>query len=477
MIMDRNQVPLTQNLPVYQRYVEGTHLAANRYEVVSREEGLRLLATEGERISHGSIRTYPCGAACAAVVGYVAEIDRNQLEQQAGGDYRMGDMVGIAGAEKVAERRLRGMAGEEFVEVNALGQAVRNVGNKSAQSGALLRLTIDSRLQQVVFDAFEENVGSAVVIDPRSGEILALVSVPGYDPNNISESLTLPNQPFFNRALAGVYPPGSTFKMVIATAALEEGVISESTQIADTGEIVIGDFRFGNWYYDQYGGTEGEVDVIRALARSNDVFFYHLGGKLGAERMAEWANAFGYGSDWGLKEWGAVSGLVPTPEWKQAQKGERWYLGNSYHMSIGQGDVLATPLQVAMMTAGAAMDGVVCPPHFEFDAAQTACVQLNLSSKTSQLVRQGMKEACLPGGTAPTFFDFSPQVGCKTGTAEQGIKGDVSHAWFTAYAPEQNPEVVVTVLVEKGGQGSEVAAPIAKKVLEWWFRERGENSE
>lgn len=469
-LLDRNGQVLTINTPIYRRQSPNTSPAALSFEEIDRETALKLLADPKERISYSIKRDYPCGQVCAAIVGYVGEVTGEELGGET--DYAVGDVVGRLGAEKVFERVLRGISGEEYVEVNAKGLAVRTVGKKDAQSGKSVYLSMDLGLQQVMYEAMGEYSGAAVAIDPNSGEVLAMVSRPIYDPNNIAASLKQENQPFFNRALSGMYAPGSTFKMVTAVAGLEEGVISQASKFQDTGELVVGEYRFGNWLFDEHGRTEGEVDVVRAISRSNDIFFYHLGGLVGVEKLANWARLFGFGQNWNLAAWGAASGLVPDETWKLAAKKERWFLGNTYHMSIGQGDVLATPVQVAMMTAAISRGGVVCPPSFEKVEPNSlrSCQQLNLTEDTISLIQSGMKEACLPGGTGSPFFDFSPQVGCKTGTAQQGGEEDLPHAWFTVYAPAENPEIVVTVLVEQGGQGSTVAGPIAKKALEYWFK-------
>ncbi len=474
-LLDRNGVALTQNVPVYRRQVPGTSPAALAFETIDRDEALRLLSDPNERISYSILRQYPCGVACAPVVGYVAEAGADELEQMA--DYGMGDWVGRSGAEKVLERLLKGVRGEEYVEINARGMATRTVGLKEPQSGSTVTLTIDQGLQQRLYQAFEGKAGAAVVLAAQTGEVLAMVNSPTFDPNLITESLSQPNQPFFNRSLSGNYAPGSTFKLVTATAALEDEKITAETTFQDTGELVVGSYRYGNWLYDEHGRTEGEVDVVRAIARSNDIFFYQIGGLVGPESLARWAELFGFGSTWGLESWGASKGLVPTPAWKQEVKLERWYLGNTYHMSIGQGDVLATPMQVAMMTAAIARGGVVCPPQFVMNngdvalgaSPNQACQQLNLHESTIELLQQGMELACQPGGTGVPFFTYSIPVGCKTGTAQQGGEDALPHAWFTMYAPAINPEIVVTVLVEQGGQGSTVAAPIAKVASDYWF--------
>ncbi len=467
ILMDRGGTPLTRNIPLYRRQVPGTNPAELRFEAVDRDTAMTLLTNPNEKISYDVGREYPCGLACAQVVGYVGEATPEELGENTA--FRLGQLIGKTGAEKGFERLLQGVAGTEYLEVNAKGKAVRTVGIKQPQSGTNVRLSIDLGLQQTLWEAFEGKTGAAVAIEPQTGAVLAMVSSPSYDPTNLKAALTQPDQPFFNRAMAGTYAPGSTFKLITATAALEEGTISESTLFQDTGELVIGTYRFGNWLYDEHGRTEGEVNVVKAIARSNDIFFYKAGEAVGADKLAEWATLLGLGKTWGLSAWGETAGLIPTPQWKLSTRNERWYLGNTYHMSIGQGDVLTTPLQVAVMTAGVAT-GVLCPPHFSLDEKPPICQQLNLHDTTARLIRQGMIEACQSGGTGAPFFTFLPQVACKTGTAQQGGETDEPHAWFTVYAPAQNPTIALSVLVEKGGQGSTVAAPIAKKALEYWLK-------
>ena len=270
----------------------------------------------------------------------------------------------------------------------------------------------------------------------------------------------------FNRAIAGAYPPGSTFKIVTTAAGIEDGKIDKNTLFEDTGQIVVGDYTYRNWYFTQYGKTEGKIDVIGAIKRSTDTFFYKVGEWVGPEKLTIWAQKFGLGKKTGLDISGEALGLVPDPG------GRRWFLGNTYHLAIGQGDLLATPLQINMMTSVIANGGRLCRPAISDQLSATSnCQDLELKAETLRLVREGMKEACSPGGTAFPFFDFTPAVACKTGTAEFGDPQNRTHAWLTAFAPADDPEIVVTVLVEAGGEGSSVAAPIARKVLEEWFKE------
>ena len=312
-----------------------------------------------------------------------------------------------------------------------------------------------------------------VVSDVGTGEILALVSSPSFDPGRPAEFVDRPEKPFFNRAVGGEYPPGSVFKLVTAVAGLEEGKVTETTQIEDTGEIRVGEFRYSNWYFDQYGRKEGALNLVGGLRRSNDIFFYRVGEAVGPEKLAEWARRLGLGKATGWELGGEGAGLVPDPAWKEKFKGERWWLGNTYHMAIGQGDVAVTPLQVNMLT-GVVGTGRLCRPEiiFNFQFSIFNCEDLGISEKTLELVRQGMTEACLPGGTAFPLFGWEPQVACKTGTAQHGGKETLPHAWFTVLAPADKPEIALTVLVEAAGEGSYEAAPVAKEILEYWFHER-----
>jgi penicillin-binding protein 2 len=284
--------------------------------------------------------------------------------------------------------------------------------------------------------------------------------------------LTDPQKPFFNRVLGGAYPPGSTFKIVTATAGLEEGKINAETLWNDTGEIRVGEYSYKNWYFTQYGRTEGEINVVGALKRSTDTFFYKVGEWVGPTSLSAWAKAFGLGQKTQIDLPGEVEGLVPSPEWKE-EKGDRWFLGNTYHFAIGQGDLLATPLQINFLTNVMASGGQLCRPQvLKNEDQKESCRDLKLKKETLSLVEEGMKEVCSSGGTAFPFFEFLPQVACKTGTAEFGDPEDKTHAWFTSFAPFENPELSLTVLIEKGGEGSEVAAPVAKKIMEAYFRDQ-----
>jgi penicillin-binding protein 2 len=282
------------------------------------------------------------------------------------------------------------------------------------------------------------------------------------------------SQPLLNRAIGGTYPPGSTFKLIVAAAGLEDKVIDKNFTIQDTGTLNLGTFSFGNWYFLQYGRTDGEVNVVKAIQRSNDIFFYKLAGMIGVDRLSQFAEKFGLGRKLGIDLMGEQSGTVPTEEWKKSVIGENWYLGDTYHYGIGQGFLLTTPLQVNAWTQAIANNGILYRPHFLLNTKETILNNKFLSSDTVSLIRQGMVEACSTGGVAWPLFDFKVKgkpvsVACKTGTAQHGTEETMPHAWITLFAPSDNPQIIVTVLSESSGEGSNVAAPIAKKILEEWF--------
>lgn len=426
-------------------------------------------------------REYIYGEVLAHVLGYVGEVDELEMEL---GEYELKDILGKMGLEKQYDKRLRGEDGGVLVEHDANGEVLREIGRREPRVGESLNLTIDLGLQKKAVELMGEDKGALVVSKPETGEILALVSSPGFDPEKIKEALSDKDLPMFNRSVGGEYPPGSTFKIVTSVGALEEGKIDESTEIEDTGEIKIGDkWRYGNWYFDQYGQKEGFLEVTRALARSNDIFFYKLGEMLGIEALADWAKYFGLGNITEIDLPGEANGLMPTPEWKKEFWDESWFLGDTYISSIGQGNILMTPLQVNQMTSVIASRGKWCKPHLR--QAKVKCQNLDISDKSLDLVTEGMKQVCEAKGTAWPMFDFkvTPRrqgsagqedqvipVAGKTGTAEFGAKDDTeTHAWFTAFAPIEKPQLVVTVLREGAGEGSDQAAPVVRDLLSYWF--------
>lgn len=507
---------------------------------------LRLTGTEGDALLKKGLpqgnylevdwlRTYLYGPALSHVVGYTGELTAEELREEYYSlrQYKPGDRVGRTGAEAVFEEQLRGRDGKELVEVDASGNILRTLGRQEEVPGEDVTLSLDAGLVMAVVEAFgQEERGAVVVSKPATGEILAMYSSPSFSPDAFSSGMSKeeyqllqddPREPLFNRAIGGVYPPGSIFKIVTALAALEEGAVGSKTTVEDNGVITIGPFTFPNWYFMQYGKTEGMVDIVKALQRSNDIFFYKTGEWLGITKLAAWAGRLGIGKPLGIELAGEASGLMPNPEWKnehfssksdKVARNNEWYLGDTYHVSIGQGYLLTTPLQVNFWTNVVANNGKICTPTIKKassvparrDQASGNCRGLEIKKETTEIITEGMKKACEPGGTGWPLFGFSVHkfdqsdqsdklisvpVACKTGTAEFGDPNNRTHAWFTVFAPipnsvpdtgnqsikvDQNlqvisgePEISVTVLVEGAGEGSNVAAPVAKKILEEWF--------
>ena len=393
---------------------------------------------------------------------------------------KLGDKVGKKGIEKLYECDLRGRNGEKLIELDAHGKILKTLNVISPRDGKTIQLAIDINLQKVSYEQLKDKKGVVIAIKPKTGEILALVSSPTFNPQHfedsnqdkINEYLKDKEHPIFNRATEGTYPLGSVIKPFIAVGALEDKKINENTKIEDTGTIKAGPITFGNWYFLEYGKKEGEVDVIKAIKRSNDIFFYKVGEKLGPVRIKYWINKFGFGEKTNLQI-AQEQGIIPSPYWKEEILKEKWYLGDTYNTSIGQGYMLVTPLQVVQATSVFANDGKLCDLNF-LKSDKQKCRSLGLSEKTLELVRRGMKDACSVGGTGWPLFDFivsskKIQTACKTGTAESSDKKKNPHAWITVFAPYENPEIVLTVLVENGGQGSDVAGPIAKEILKTYF--------
>lgn len=421
-------------------------------------------------------REYKLGWQFAHVAGYLGEVNENEVGKvdpncQEKGPRTLGSLIGRSGLEQYYDCLLKGTDGEELVEVNTFGEKIRLIGRKSPVEGQDLHTTIDAGLQKKLAEIMKDYKGAAIATD-ASGEVLAMFSSPSYDPNNLSEAVKNPDQPLFNRVISGTYHPGSVFKMVSATAFLENDVVDRSFMYNDTGIIFEGngEYSYRNWYYTQYGGTEGEIDLATALARSTDTFFYEMGAKTGIKEMVRWSKEFGLGELTNIDLPGEVVGLVPSPEWKMAVKGERWFLGNTYHYSIGQGDLSLTPSEAHRIAVVIANGGKLCDLQLNIDK-DSNCKDLGIKPDHVEYIKQGMIGACAEGGTAFPFFDFTPQVACKTGTAQTNEE-DKTHAWFTVFAPADNPQIVFTVLVEKGGEGSKDAAPLARELFDYWNREQ-----
>lgn len=457
-----------------------------------------------------SERIYYFPEETAHLIGYRQMADKKDIAM----DYCprkliQNEKVGKKGVEKLFDCELRGIPGKKLVEVNASGKKEGVIAVIPPIDGKPIQLALDIELQRAAFAALGGRRGAVIAMKPTTGELLTFVSSPSFDPTffekgdvRVSEILNNKEKPLLNRITEGVYPPGSIFKPLIATGALEEGIFTDKTIIQDDGFVMAGALRFGNWYFLQYGKTEGPVDMLKALQRSNDTYFYKLGEKMGPEKMQIWAEKFGLGSavSIGFDE---AEGTLPSPFWKSETLKENWYLGDTYNYSIGQGYLSTTPLQMAYALSPFANNGSQCKPQLiKFSSPE--CKKLAISQETIDVIKEGMKRACSPGGTGWPLFDFKVknvelfakdlekipeakkasaaasmnrnsiyfkpiQTACKTGTAESHAKSGIPHAWIQVFAPFENPEISVTVLVEEAGQGSDIAAPIAQDVLKAYF--------
>ncbi len=468
--------------------------------------------------SSGSTREYIYGGLFAHTLGYIGKISPEELKVvnaslPSDRKYDPVDSIGKNGIEQSYESLLRGIDGKRLFEVDAAGEHVRDIGTAPAKEGKSLTLALDLDIQKIASSSMEGKKGAVVVSVPSTGEILALYSSPSFDPNqfirgdNVQALLSNTQLPLFDRTIGALYPPGSTFKIVTAVAGLESGALTKDTTVEDTGVLQVGQYNYPNWFFLQYGKKEeGLLNLSRALARSNDIYFYKAGEKIGMKTLAQYAKKMGVSKKLGIDIAGEESGLMPDPQWKETVKKEQWYTGDTYHVAIGQGDLLTTPLQVNAWTNVIADSGWLCTPHLIKDLHvryQQNCQNLKLKPETIEIIREGMKEACSTGGTGWPLFEFKVPKGavsqsehirsdnknffdsvesstsaknvikipiaCKTGTAEFGVSNEQTHAWFTAFAPVYDPQITVTVLVEGGGEGSSVAGPIAKKIFEQWF--------
>lgn len=449
----------------------------------------------GVKIEVEAQRNYPYGAWAAHLLGYVSEVSSTQRATPEFENLPLGIQVGQYGAELAYDAALRGQPGEKGVEVDALGHERRVVSQVSPLQGDELHLTIDADVQLAAEEALQGKAGVVVALDPTTGEVIAMVSHPDFDPNMLSGALTSsrwaellgdPGRPLNNRAIQGQYPPGSTFKIVVAAAALERRVVTPQTQTACKGGKFFGNRVFRDWK----AGGHGIVDLHRALVESCDVYFYEVGDQLGVDAIAEFSRAFGLGDPTGIALASEKKGLIPSTEWKLAARREPWYPGETLSVSIGQGYVSATPLQLAMMIGTVATGGERHVPRYVREirhrdgtvvVPDTAPAEhATVSRRTFAVLREALKGVVVePHGTGSAARSTVTHIAGKTGTAQVvamtpgSRKARVAHlddhAWFVAFAPLDTPRIAVTVLVEHGGHGGSAAAPIAKRVIETYL--------
>lgn len=441
--------------------------------------------------------TSTLGLSLSHILGYTGKISGDDLEKY-GDQYSSIDYIGKMGIEYFWENELKGVGGKKSIEVDALGKEKKIIGQIDAVDGKNLVLSIDAEVQvklEELLLAELSKIGlgraSAVVMDPNNGEVIALVSLPAYNNNLFAKGIKAadyklmlehPDNPLFNRSISGEFPAGSTVKPVMAAAALQERVISEDTSFLSNGGLRISQWFFPDW---QAGG-HGQTDVRKAIAQSVNTFFYYIGGGygdftgLGVDRIVKYEKLFGLGTQTGIDLPGEADGFLPTKEWKEEVKKERWYIGDTYHLSIGQGDLTATPLQVAQYISVFANGGKLYRPHLvkellsdndhKVQKADTDLVREKfIDDYNIQVVREGMRQTVL-AGSARSLQAVPVPVAGKTGTAQWSTKKK-PHAWFVGFAPFDKPKIAFSILIEEGEEGSRVAVPVAKDFLMWYFTE------
>ena len=533
LIYDRNGVLLANNVPSFSLYAilediedrEGTikrlgeliglnedivreKLASRGSRFVPRKIGDRLtlrkaalvessvLELPGLIVQAESQRNYPAGAVGSHLIGYVGEISADQLEQTNFSNLTQGTIVGKYGVEATFDKFLRGQPGRRGVEVDARGHEKRTVLVHKPQAGDDLYLTIDLRLQKLAEELLGDEYGSIIALDPNNGELLALASSPGFDPNVLSRQLTNEEwaeivnhegHPLTNRATQGQYPPGSTLKMVMAAAGLETKMVGRFTEVSCSGGYRFGRRTFRDWKY----GGHGLVNVHDAIVNSCDVYFYALGHRMGIDTMSNYFSRFGFGQKTGVELLSERTGIVPSREWKQRVKGQAWLPGETISVSIGQGFVTVTPLQMAQMTATIANNGTTYRPHLVRAIMERTSGrlqelpvvpkgQLDVKPETFQIIKKAM-EGVVKKGTAKRAQSSLVTIAGKTGTAQTASLRRAprnqelprkyrDHAWFVSYAPVENPRVALVVLVEHSGHGGSVAAPLAKTFVETYMK-------
>lgn len=456
---------------------------------------LRIATGNASGITFDTItfREYTTDSSFSHLLGYMGKATVDDLAAHP--DYSYDDYIGKDGIELSHEDILKGVNGKKEIEVNALGKESKVITQTKATGGANLTLTIDKQLQETLGQSLDAIVSgsksitgaAAVAIDVNTGGILAITSSPAYNSNAMTLGLTSdeyqklltdPKKPFINRPISGEYPSGSTIKPVIAAAVLQEGVITPQTTVMSTGGI-----RIDKWFFpDWKAGGHGLTDVRKALAESVNTFFYIAGGGdgtnngLGVDRMTAYMRLFGLGDKLGVDLPGEATGFVPSKEWKEETKGEPWYIGDTYHLAIGQGDLLVTPLQVATYTATIANGGTFYRPHLikSYSDASNMTTEISpiiirnnfIKSEYIQVVREGLRQG-VTSGSSRALADLAVTSAAKTGTAQFG--DNKTHAWFTCFAPYEHPQIAITVIVENGGEGNAVALPVAKEALKDWF--------
>jgi penicillin-binding protein 2 len=431
-------------------------------------------------------RDYLFGSVGAHLIGYLGKPNEFQARSPDFRDVPTDAFIGQWGIEKLYDKQLRGTPGERIIEVDALGRELRLLREKAAMGGEDLKLAMDINLQKEAEESFGGKTGALVALKPDSGEVLAFVSIPSFDPNLFARGIKYKqweelNQnkklPLLNRALQSQYPPGSTFKIVTAIAAMEEGAVDTNSKVTCNGGIAYGRWHFGCWRKTGHG----TLSLHRALVESCDVYFYEAGKKLGIDKIAAYARTLGLGRETGLELARERGGLIPDTKWKQEKRRQPWYLGETFNAAIGQGYVAATPFQMAQLTSTVASGGYIYRPSLLMLGNKPEPVEkVKIGQETFDTVKEGLCGVVNEnGGTGWSAKSSMVTICGKTGTAQVvGLRKESKslgeaqrdHAWFVAFAPSETPEIALSVMVEHGGHGGAAAAPIAKRAIEAYMK-------
>lgn len=436
-------------------------------------------------------RYYIYGPLCAHILGYISEIDKETLIKKRHLGYKYGDLIGISGIEEYYDLFLKGTDGGKQIEVDVRGRQLRVLGNMEPISGNNLILTIDSKLQKIADEALGDRSGAIIVMNPNNGEILALVSKPSFDPNmflgrmtpeQAKNIFTDKNYPLFNRVIQAQYSPGSVFKIIVTAVALENKIINENDKYCCGGIYWLGDKRFICFQKEKHG----EVDIVDALTHSCNIFFYQLGYKLGVDKISKFANEVGLGHKTSIDLPSEATGLVPTRTWKKKEHKEEWYGGDTLILSIGQGYILTTPLQLAQALSVIVNGGHVFRPRIVKQMTDSSgnirifssLIEkvVSLSEQTQKVLFKGLESVVTKGTGQRAYLPYL-KIGGKTGTVQN--PGE-DHALFLCFAPVNSPKVVISILVEHGGKGGTEAVPVARRIIEqmdWSIFKEGERKE
>ncbi|MBD2579775.1 penicillin-binding protein 2 [Oscillatoria sp. FACHB-1406] len=428
---------------------------------------------DGVTVDIEHVRAYPLKGLGAHVLGYTGELNAEEFKERRKEGYRLGDIVGKMGVEESLEPLLRGEWGGQQVEVNGQGKVVRVLGQKESKAGQDVTITLDANLQKAAESALGSRKGAVVALNPNNGAVLAMVSYPTFDPNIFSGRITPQTwkelqgegNPFVNRTMRG-FPPASTFKVVTATAGMESGKFSPDTYLNTFAYLNVGGTAFGEWNKAGFG----TIGFVRALAMSSNTFFGQIGRGVGGPTLIDWSRRYGFGEKTGIDLSGESKGLIADEEWKQKNYNDKWAVGDTINMSIGQGFTQATPLQIAVMFSVIANGGDRVKPHLLEDNrdAQEWRKPLNLKPTTLETIRNGLRSVVTSGTAAA--LNYVPMAG-KSGTAE--APPGPTHAWFGGYAPYDKPEIVVVAFVEhSGGGGGKTAGPIVAKVIQSYLQDK-----